>query len=249
MARDKKERTADIACDLLGEAFGPKIRITRRRSKSLEREKSPLLINGVPYVSQLPPPITHSAPIPQQGFQAMPPPLVSYVPQQFAQPYPLPYYPSPEPLHYLSPPRPEPRAQPNPTKEDFAKLVNMDTHFKKTSEEALKALKQSTGSKENEKVVTTKTTITIVKHVCANCGNLRSRKYHQEHPLKEGDIPEAAFCRKCQKDASSTSESSDTEREEYKNKKKKKEKREKTVKHKKKNKVPIIAKLLEYLLT
>lgn len=252
MARDKREKTADIAVDLLGEAFGPKTRIIRRRSKSLEREKGPLLIDGVTYVPQLPSPITYSAPLPQQGFQAIAP-MPPYGPLQYTQPYPLLHYPGPVQSyrveHPKSEPRPQPRAELKPTKEDFAKLVDMDEHFHKKSEEALKELSPLTQPQEKEKVVATKTTITIVKHVCANCGRLRSRKYHQEHPIKEGDVPEAAFCRKCQRNASSTSESSDDEREELKRKKKEKKKKSEKHKTKDKNKVLPITKLSEQLLT
>lgn len=252
MVRDKREKTADIAVDLLGEAFGPKTRIIRRRSKSLEREKGPLLIDGVTYVPQLPSPITYSAPIPQQSFQAIAP-MPPYGPPQFAQPYPLPYHPGPVQSYLVEHPRPEPRpqsrAEPKPTKAEFAKLVDMDEHFHKTSEQALKVLNPSPPPQEKEKVIATKTTITIVKHVCANCGRLRSRKYHQEHPIKEGDVPEAAFCRKCQRDASSTSEQSDDEREERKRKKKEKKKKAEKHKTKDKDKVRHIAKLFERLLT
>lgn len=210
MAREKRESTADIALDLLHEAFGPKTRVIRRRSKSLEREKGALLINGVPYVLQGPlAPITYSAPIPQQGFQQMPPPqMLQYAqqqPQQYPQQYPVPYYPGPTPSSILSAPKPDQQKPPKPTKADFANLVDMDTHFKKIVEDALKAAKPSIESKEDEKVVETKTTITITKHLCAHCGRLRSRKYHHEHPIKEGETPAAGFCRKCQKDASSTS--------------------------------------------
>lgn len=249
MARAKRETTADVAVDLLGEAFGPRTRIIRRRSRSMEPEKGPLIINGITYVPQSPPPITYSAPIPQQGFQAIAP-MPTYVPPEYAPAYPMPYYPGPVPSYLPAPraePRPERRTEPKPTKEDFATLVDMDEHFKKASEKALKALKSSNEPEETKKVIATKTTITIVKHICANCGRLRSRKYHQEHPIKEGDVPEAAFCRKCQRDASSTSESSDNEREERK--KKKKDKKKKAEKHKTKEKVFHIAMHYRHLLT
>lgn len=51
---------------------------------------------------------------------------------------------------------------------------------------------------------------TVTKHICADCGRLRSRKYQHEHPLKPGEIPTPAFCKRCQKDAMSTEESEDS---------------------------------------
>jgi hypothetical protein len=49
--------------------------------------------------------------------------------------------------------------------------------------------------------------VTVTKHVCAECGKLRSRKYQHENPLKSGETPFPAFCKKCQKDVTSTEES------------------------------------------
>lgn len=70
----------------------------------------------------------------------------------------------------------------------------------------------------------TKTTITITKHICANCGRLRSRKYHAENPIKEGETPVPAFCWKCQKDSSETSDSDRRRSPKVKNDEKKKPK-------------------------
>jgi hypothetical protein len=55
--------------------------------------------------------------------------------------------------------------------------------------------------------VASQATVTVTKHICAECGRLRSRKYQQEHPLKPGETPTTAFCKKCQKDVTSTEES------------------------------------------
>ncbi|KAI1444010.1 hypothetical protein F5Y02DRAFT_428264 [Annulohypoxylon stygium] len=38
-------------------------------------------------------------------------------------------------------------------------------------------------------------------HVCAGCGRIRSRRYHSEHPLKRGQIPERDYCARCQHEA------------------------------------------------
>ncbi len=43
------------------------------------------------------------------------------------------------------------------------------------------------------------TPVTITKHVCAKCGNVRSEKYHYQNPIKPGEMPEPAFCRNCKK--------------------------------------------------
>ena len=53
---------------------------------------------------------------------------------------------------------------------------------------------------------------TITKHICANCGRLRSRKYQAGNPIIAGEVPTPAFCRKCQKDSSSTEAESDSSR-------------------------------------
>jgi hypothetical protein len=55
--------------------------------------------------------------------------------------------------------------------------------------------------------VTSQASVTMIKHVCAECGRLRSRKYQYENPLKPGDTPTPAFCKKCQKDVTSSEES------------------------------------------
>ncbi|OBT90483.1 hypothetical protein VE02_01146 [Pseudogymnoascus sp. 03VT05] len=52
--------------------------------------------------------------------------------------------------------------------------------------------------------VATPTSITVTRHLCANCGNLRSRKYQAAHPLQTGDTAPVSFCRKCEKEFRST---------------------------------------------
>ena len=52
--------------------------------------------------------------------------------------------------------------------------------------------------------VATPTSITVTRHLCANCGNLRSKKYQAAHPLQVGDTAPVSFCRKCEKEFRST---------------------------------------------
>jgi hypothetical protein len=172
MARDKKKKAADIAVDLLGEAFGVNTRVIRRRSKSVDRPKGPLLIGGVPYVPQQH--LTYTAPLPQQAFSSQS--LVPHPPQQASS--------------FVSA---------NPTQKDFNQLQQINAHFNKMFAYG------TPGHTHHANEEATKTTITITKHICAGCGRIRSKKYHQDHPLKEGDKPAPDFCRKCQKDSSSTS--------------------------------------------
>lgn len=172
MARDKRIKAANVAVDLLGEAFGTKTRIIRKRAKSLDKPNGPLLIGSVPYVPQQQIAYTpYTTPLPQQAFSS--PNLVPYLPQP-------------------------PFILPNPSQQDLNQLQQMQAHFSKMyGPEA----PNNTG---NTKMEVTKTTITITKHICAGCGRIRSKKYHHDHPLKEGEKPEPDFCRKCQKDSSST---------------------------------------------
>lgn len=73
------------------------------------------------------------------------------------------------------------------------------------------------------------TSITITKHICVNCGRLRSRKYHHENPIKPGEVPTPAFCAKCQKDVTSTedSSSSDNYKKSHRRKRKSRDKKSK----------------------
>ncbi|KAF8856810.1 hypothetical protein BDZ45DRAFT_457289 [Acephala macrosclerotiorum] len=252
MARDKREKNADVALDLLGEVFGsnPRTRIIRKRSKSINEPKGPLLINGTPYVQQLAAPMPpNTTPIPQQGFTAFPPPVIPpqyplpYPPQPspiYPPQYPQPYYRGQVPTFLIQPPPLQPQYQPQsqpqskPTKEDLDQLVKMDSHFNKKVDKDGKSVDPLGAQNDSENAISTKTTVMIVKHVCAHCGRLRSRKYHHEHPIKDGEIPAPAFCRKCQRDSSSTSESSGSGREERrKGKKDTKKKKAQGKKHKK----------------
>jgi hypothetical protein len=188
MARSKRKDTAaDIAADLLGEAFGgPRAKIVRKRAKSVDQLPAPTLIGGGPNMT--PQPVIYSSPIPQYTFSQ----------QGVAQPM----------LQVLQYPNQPPAFLPSPTEKDLDQLKRIDAHFNKVLGKP--ASRESMGHKEKpvEKVEEAKTTITITKHVCANCGRLRSKKYHHDHPIKDGKQPAPAFCKKCQRDASSTSCSS-----------------------------------------
>ncbi|KFY34668.1 hypothetical protein V494_06580 [Pseudogymnoascus sp. VKM F-4513 (FW-928)] len=50
----------------------------------------------------------------------------------------------------------------------------------------------------------TPTSITVTQHLCANCGNLRSKKYQAAHPLEAGDTAPVSFCKKCEREFRST---------------------------------------------
>lgn len=194
MARDKKKNklAGGVALDLLGEAFGAKTKVTRKRTKSLERPKAPLLIGGYPAgppTTVLPQQLAYTAPIRQTNLST------SMLSVPHSAQYPL--YPQQPPIYTL----------PSPTERDFEQLKLVDAHFKRLATE--KAVAAATHMKDGEGIFTeTKTSITITKHVCANCGRIRSRKYHHSHPLKPGETPAPAFCKKCQRDPSSTSCSS-----------------------------------------
>ncbi|KAF4625865.1 hypothetical protein G7Y89_g12297 [Cudoniella acicularis] len=209
MARDKKDKSANVALDLLGEAFGvPKV--VRKKSKSISAPSPPLLIAGTPYIAQQQvPAIPYSTPIPQRPF-----PVGPFVAPQYPPMLPqIPYQPP-------NPPNPTPTPT-RPTPQDFERLKHIDAHFNKyviqDSEVKIKSPKKVYRTEET----VTKTTITITKHICANCGRLRSKSYHKEHPIRDGETPAAAFCRKCQRDSSSTSSSSRHKKSKKKSKSKK----------------------------
>lgn len=194
MAREKRPKAATtVAIDLLGEAFGQKTRIIRKRSKSLDKPNGPLLIGGVTYIPQQQVPAPYTTPLPQQTFSTQN--LMHYPPQ---------------PTFMLS----------NPSQQDLNQLHQMQAHFSRMNGPG------APNNLHNGKVEVTSTTITITKHICAGCGRIRSKKYHHNHPIKQGEKPEPDFCRRCQKDSSST----DSEGESQDVKKKAKE-----AKHKKHN--------------
>jgi hypothetical protein len=96
------------------------------------------------------------------------------------------------------------------TDEELADLARIDAHFRSISGEKPQQ-KLSDSTKENksqENVITkTTTTITITKHICAKCHRVRSTSFHRKNPIKPGETPAPAYCRKCQRDASQTSSS------------------------------------------
>ncbi|PVH84310.1 hypothetical protein DL98DRAFT_569259 [Cadophora sp. DSE1049] len=249
-ARKKTPKPVNPVQDLLGEAFGSRAVIVRKRSKSLERPVTKVLIGNVPAVRQQQ--VAYSAPLPQQPFPTMMPPMVHYPhhpPQFLLQPMPQPV-PQPPQLPQLhipqQPPAPAPLfVQQSPTEKEKEQLKIFDAHFNKTvkpktarvtsasSEESQDQPQEKPPQKSQETATqetTTKVKIAITRHVCGDCGRLRSRKYHHDHPLKPGEIPEVAFCRKCQKNASSTSESSEAEEAHKSKKKGKSKKRDKKTK-------------------
>ncbi|KAH7397991.1 hypothetical protein BKA64DRAFT_55418 [Cadophora sp. MPI-SDFR-AT-0126] len=152
--------------------------------------------------------------------------LLSPMPQPVPQPPQLPQLYIPQ-----QPPTPAPLfVQQSPTEKEKEQLKIFDAHFNKTVKPKTVRVTSASSEESQEKPqekpqenmsegTTTKVKIAITRHVCGDCGRLRSRKYHHDHPLKPGEVPEVAFCRKCQKDASSTSEASEAE-EAQKSKKK-----------------------------
>ncbi|KAL5329660.1 hypothetical protein ACEPPN_003175 [Leptodophora sp. 'Broadleaf-Isolate-01'] len=266
-ARKKKPKPINPVHGLLGEAFGSRAVIVRRRSKSLERPVTKVVIGNVPLARQRQ--ISYSTPLPQQPFPADMPPMAHYPhhhphhPPPYPPPYPSQYPPGPPQFQLQSMPPPGPQTQQppylyipqqqhilaplfvqrSPTEKEKEQLRAFDAHFKQTvklqatrvtsasSDDSQEKQKDKPQENVNEKVrenvaeeTTTKIKIATARHVCGDCGRLRSRKYHHDHPLKPGEIPELAFCRKCQKDASSTSESSGKEVDKVKKKRKTKKK-------------------------
>jgi hypothetical protein len=219
MAREKKPRAADIAIDLLGEAFGTRT-IVRRRSRSVESKPVPFLLTGTPFNAAQVPGVPYTTPIPQQpSFQTFnpyqqpqhggPQPFMLYQPLPPWNPSMIPYSQLP-PQYGVPQAASQPVKQSEPSKEDFESLKRIDAHFNTVTSKKTKRLSLEPAKDINiQEEVTVNTTVTATKHVCANCGRLRSRKYHAENRLKTGDTPTPAFCRKCQKDSSETSDSDD----------------------------------------
>ena len=147
--------------------------------------------------------------VPQQQV-AYPTPYTMPLPQQaFSQPNLIPY--APQPSFIL----------PNPSQQDLNQLQQMQAHYNSIYPCAPRIA-------PNGKVEVT-TTITITKHICAGCGRIRSKKYHHDHPLKEGEKPEPDFCRKCQKDSSSTDSEGGSRERKKKSAKKTKHKKQQSV--------------------
>jgi hypothetical protein len=227
MARAKPKYTPPKAIDLLGEAFG--VTTARKRAKSTSvAPPERLMIRGIPYVpGPLPP---HSAPILQQPFPPQPYP---YAQGQILQPIysqastPVPCCTYQRPVTYSNPPN-----VPALTPGGIARLQAIDGHFHQFVAPTL-AKDTSNLSEESAKTTTSKTTVTITKHICADCQRVRSRKYHEKNPIIPGKELAPDFCRRCQKDVSGT-ESSDSEadvgRKSSRSKRKSKDKRKKKYK-------------------
>jgi hypothetical protein len=227
MARTKPKSAAPKVIDLLGEAFG--IIPVRKRAKSIAPAPEPLLIAGIPYVPGPPPP--HSTPLLQQP-SPQAPHMQAPFPQLFCPQGPpiVPHWQYQHPITYGAPPN-----APPPTLQDFNYLQGIDAHFNQFVAPTFSKQVSNLSEESAKTDISSKTTITITKHICANCGRLRSRKYHKDHPICPGREPAPEFCGKCQKDVSCT-DSSDTEAAEL-NKKKSGSKRKSKGKRKKKYKV------------
>ncbi|KAG9241750.1 hypothetical protein BJ878DRAFT_482649 [Calycina marina] len=212
MARKKPRRHIGSNIDLLGSAFGFNTRVVRRKSRSMEHLQSPALL--VTSTQSFPPQPQHenqlswTTPLSQTGLQPIFQPSMAPVCTQHLTPqtYMLPTQPQkpaqvqPEPMRY----RVETQFEPLPSKADIEDLKSINAHFVSTVDRDDKVEKQLSFES-----TTTRTTTATTKHVCANCGKIRSRRYHHEHPIRAGDKPTAAFCGKCQRDASMTSDDDD----------------------------------------
>lgn len=208
MARDKMPaRQPSTAMSLLGEAFGVESKVIHKRSKSVDGYHAPpLMIGGIPYVPQLQQ-VTYTSPLPQQPFQTGLLPGTPIAPIAPIAPCQHPYTTYPGPIYRQETMLPRRYTVPaqDPTPEDFDLLQQIDADYnskkKGKGKSRVNSAPDLTGSHVSG---ATKTTITAERHVCGNCGRLRSRKYHMDHPIKKGQEPPVAFCRKCQRDASST---------------------------------------------
>lgn len=195
MARSKQDRPAQLSINLLGDMFGVK-KVARTPPKSDPELQPPLLVGGVTYVPQQQFP--YPAPVPPEQFTyptSTPQAVFPLGNPNQAQPQAFVYPPSNPSSNPSSNP-------PRPTEQDLQKLKDIDAHF-----------------------LAGKTSVTVTRHICGNCGKLRSKNFHKENPMKLGETPTASFCGKCQRDASSTSRSSSGCRERDSGKKKKKKTR------------------------
>jgi len=209
MARDKRPRPTGSTMALLGSAFGFNTRIIRRRSQSVDSLPSPivpLMIAGEPHIPTGQQFLAYSAPLLQNGFQPIPPSNMIPTSQilqsiQYQQPLQTPQLIPQEPTRYRL------ENQATPSKEEIEALKNIHAHFTAATGDGTTVQNRvgSAAFQDASDSMVTKTTITIAKHVCANCGRIRSKKYHHENPIKLGEAPMHGFCRKCQRDASSTS--------------------------------------------
>ena len=176
-------RPMEVALDFLGEAFGVRGRVPRKRAKSFDRPSPyPSIAASLSYGSQLP--LAYSAPLPQRAFSTM----SSFPPMPILQ----------QPIQYAV-------AQPHSGNPDLDQLRHIDAHYRSISGEGLREIVPTSPKGQG---LDSKRTTLIAKHTCANCGRLRSKRYYADHPIKPGDIPVQEFCGKCQRDASSTTSSS-----------------------------------------
>ncbi|PQE24821.1 hypothetical protein CJF31_00008058 [Rutstroemia sp. NJR-2017a BVV2] len=161
----------------------------------------------MPLPALRPPPMM----FPYPGYSGPPPGMLSPTTPSFPQFLPMPLYPPglPQPLpgRYAVPIQARNISQPAAA---FRDLIQIDDDFRKRSSSEPLKIKNldpaNEASGDNSKItLEEKTTVTITKHVCANCGRIRSRRYHRDNPLKPGENPVSGFCHKCQRDESSLS--------------------------------------------
>jgi hypothetical protein len=194
-------RSREAAVYFLGEAFGVRARTPRARTKSLEIPSTTHSTAAV-FSYAAPQPLAYSTPLPQQGFSIMP----NFLPMSALH----------QPTRYAVAPS-------HLTHQDLEQLTRIDAHYRSISGGSPLKVNPTTLSGQG---LDSKLAAPLVKHTCANCGRLRSKRYYAEHPIKPGEIPVQEFCAKCQRDASSTSSSrsSDNRSGRTKNSKKKRSK-------------------------
>jgi len=222
-ARSKQPRRADIVAGVLREVLARR-KSVRKRSQSLDKgkDKTPLLINGERFTPALKSQFTE--PLPQQGFTATVPqqafaatvpttpvcPCTPLLPQHAQHPPPIyptltrAYYTVPDPYQGTIPTFSQAPATIFATPEESDQLRKVDAHFRKMTMEPPNAQEKGAGRAAKEP---SKPTVLFEKHVCAQCGKVRSKKYHKDHHVKPGENATPDYCRKCQADDSSESES------------------------------------------
>jgi hypothetical protein len=205
MVRERREKLRDICMDLLGEAFGKYSRPKMKDdSKKTEGEKVPaqkteaIPIQNFPAHPLFNPNANLVGPPPVQaimGPMGPQPGIYRFGNRQLAL---LPLNPQGGPA--VSPQMGYPYSQPPWMLPEPSNISGIN--FPPIGTDPLQFIANSAPPE-----VTSQTSVTVTRHVCAECGRLRSRKYQQENPLKPGETPTPAFCRKCQKDVTSTEES------------------------------------------
>jgi len=206
VVRERRERLRDICLDLLGEAFGkfsrPKMKHESKKpdgenvpvqnptAKSSQHFPAPQLFN--PNANLVGPALVQ----PITGPMGPQPGLYKFGNRQLAL---LPLNPQGGPA--IPPQMGHPYSQPTWI---FPQTSNMSGFNFPPNGINPRQFIQNPAAPSN---FTSQTPATVTKHVCAECGRLRSRKYQLENPLKPGETPSPAFCKKCQKDVTSTEES------------------------------------------